>query len=99
MFQIARAYGIPHYRHDKESINTSSSNLQTWSDKGWTPIKSVIRHKIDPKKKRIFRIRTQSGSTIDVTEDHSLLDANGRPVRPTDCRVGDTLLSCKLVMI
>jgi len=99
MFQIARAYGIPHYRHDKESINTSSSNLQTWSDKGWTPIKSVIRHKIDPKKKRIFRIRTQSGSTIDVTEDHSLLDAKGRPVRPTDCRVGDTLLSCKLVMI
>ncbi len=62
--------------------------LEVWSDKGWTRIKHVIRHKTD---KQIYCINTKVGYVC-VTKDHSLLDINGAPIKPCDS-VGIRLLT------
>lgn len=67
-------------------------NIEIWSDKGFTKIKYVMRHKTN---KRMFRVRTKHCS-IDVTEDHSLLDENGKEISPVDCKVGQKLLTKNL---
>lgn len=63
-------------------------NLYVWSDEGFTKIKKVIRHKT---KKQLYRILTHTGS-VDVTEDHSLLDADGEKIKPSECSIGTELL-------
>lgn len=65
------------------------NNLEVWSDKGFTKIKHVMRHKT---KKRIYRILTHTG-VIKVTEDHSLLDLNGNEISPNQVSVGYELLT------
>ena len=60
---------------------------QVWSNNKWTDIKRVIRHKCD---KKIYRINTHGGC-IDVSEDHSLLDINIKPIKPTDCEINKEL--------
>jgi len=62
----------------KEIANLT--NWQVWSDKEWTPIKSIIRHKIETPLYRVISIN----GMIDVTKDHSLLDQNGQPIKPKD---------------
>lgn len=62
------------------------------SANGWTKIKRVIRHKTQ---KKIYRITTNS-SSIDVTEDHSLLDKNKNLIKPTECELGTELLHCEI---
>lgn len=64
------------------------SNVEIWSDVGWTKIKHVIRHNTN---KKMFRILTQSG-IVDVTEDHSLLNTDYNPIKPDDC-LGTALLT------
>ena len=51
------------------------NNLESWTEKGWTKIDRVIRHRLI--KKKLFRISTNSGSVV-VTEDHSLLTNKGK---------------------
>ena len=63
-------------------------NTEIWSDLGWTKLKHVIRHKTD---KKMYRVMTYN-SVIDVTADHSLLLADGSPVKPNEC-IGATLLT------
>jgi DNA polymerase elongation subunit (family B) len=64
--------------------------LSTWSEKGWTKVLRVIRHKLCPSKK-LYRITTGAGS-VDVTSDHSLLLANGNEICPKDVTIGTPLL-------
>ncbi len=66
----------------------STTDYQVWSDKGWTDIKKVIKHKTD---KKIFRIVTDSGC-VDVTEDHSLCFSTLEKLKPKYAKVGDSLL-------
>jgi len=73
------------YKNDKE---VSDTHYLVWTEKGWTPIKQVIRHKVS---KRIYRVLTHTG-VVDVTEDHSLIKNNGTEIAPKDCKVGDMLL-------
>lgn len=75
-------------RVEEKEYSFPSNIIQVWSDKGFTTINKIIRHKTD---KRIFRITTQSG-VVDVTEDHSLLDVNGNKISPKDVKVGQQLL-------
>ena len=56
----------------------------------WTKIKKFIRHKLHHSKK-LFRIITNSGM-VDVTEDHSLILANGKEISPKDVKIGTELL-------
>jgi DNA polymerase delta subunit 1 len=45
----------------------------TWTDQGWTPVRDVVRHRLEPSK-RLVRVCTGFGIVV-VTEDHSLLMA------------------------
>ena len=64
------------------------SSYKVWSANGWTPIKRVIRHRTT---KAIYRVTTNTGS-VDVTEDHSLLDMDKKLIKPTDLKDGLQLL-------
>ena len=65
------------------------TSYKIWTDKGWTNIKRVIRHKTD---KKIYEIMTRGG-IVKVTEDHSLLDENCKVIKPNKCDYTTRLLS------
>ncbi|MGL4361892.1 MAG: hypothetical protein ACRCSG_01175, partial [Cellulosilyticaceae bacterium] len=73
-------------RIDKEQ-HLPYDGLETWTSKGWSSIKRIIKHKT---KKEIYRINTPIAS-IDVTEDHSLLTAAKEALSPKDAKIGDEL--------
>jgi len=73
------------YENEKEFAKCF---VDVWTEKGFTPIKNVIRHKTT---KKIFRVLTHTG-VVDCTEDHSLLDQNASMIKPTDVTVGTKLL-------
>lgn len=64
-----------------------------WSDNNWTDIKSVMRHKVN---KKIYRVLTHTGC-VDVTEDHSLLNKEGKIITPLQCSLNTELLHKKCV--
>lgn len=66
----------------------SNINYKVWTDKGWANIKRIIRHKTN---KKIYEIITSQGY-VKVTSDHSLLDSNGKQLKPIDCVIGTKLL-------
>jgi DNA polymerase elongation subunit (family B) len=65
-------------------------NIESWSEKGWTTLYRVIRHKLASHKK-MLRVVTNTG-LVDVTDDHSLILSNGAEISPTNCEVGIELL-------
>ena len=73
---------------DGKSYTVPDKNIKVWSDKGFTNINYVMKHKT---KKRIFCIVTTSG-IVKVTEDHSLLNPDGKELFPKDAKVGDYLM-------
>ena len=70
-------------------------NIETWSDKGWTKLHRVIRHKLANHKK-IIRVSTNTG-VVDVTDDHSLLLKNGQEISPKNIKIGTELLHNPLI--
>ena len=77
-------------KQEKEFCELSVYGVETWTDKGWTKLYRIIRHKLADHKKMI-RISTDQG-LVDVTDDHSLLDTFANPVTPKDVSVGTHLL-------
>lgn len=69
--------------YDKEQ---SFIEAEIWTDNKWSKIKRVIRHKCN---KKIYRINTFKGC-VDVTEDHSLIDINGKEIKPVNCIKNET---------
>ena len=65
-------------------------DTESWTEKGWTKLYRVIRHKLAPHKK-MFRVVTDNG-IVDVTDDHSLLLPDGQEISPNNCAVGTELL-------
>lgn len=61
---------------------------EVWSERGFTHIRKIIRHRTD---KPIKRIVTHTG-IVDATIDHSLLLSNGSEISPSHVKVGDELL-------
>ena len=75
----------------KETKESSEiSKFEVWTEKGWTNIQRVIRHKLNPKKK-LKRISTHCGTVV-VTDEHSLLNNEGNIVKPSELKIGDKLL-------
>ena len=70
------------------------TGIETWTEKGWTPLYRVIRHALASHKK-MFRILTHTG-LVDVTDDHSLLRPDGTEISPKDIQFGDSLLHSPL---
>ncbi len=67
---------------------TPSEPLEVWSDTGFTTIERVMRHRTN---KSIYRVLAHTG-VVNVTEDHSLLRANGEEVAPRDLSLGEALM-------
>jgi DNA polymerase elongation subunit (family B) len=80
--------------HDSEKEYVELSDIQSWTDKGWTDLERVIRHKLAPHKK-IIRVLTHAGC-VDVTDDHSLLKPDATEISPRDLIVGDELLHTEI---
>lgn len=71
--------------HDKQQCFIDA---EVWANGKWAKIHRLIRHKTN---KKLFRVNTMEGS-VDVTEDHSLLDVDCNEIKPKDCVVGETQL-------
>lgn len=84
-------FGYPGFKSDENDLyekQQSQSHYEVWSDKGWTSIRRVIRHKTN---KKMFNVKTNMGS-VTVTEDHSLLLPDLTQVKPTELKVNIKLL-------
>lgn len=79
------------YQGDKEAFCPSRS-IEVWTERGWTAVNRVIRHKAG---KKMYRVLTHTGC-VDVTEDHSLLDRHANKIKPTDVAIGSALLHADL---
>jgi len=75
-------------RQEKEVCELTG--VESWTEKGWTPLYWVIRHILAPHKK-MMRILTHTG-LVDATDDHSLVKSDGQEVSPKDVQVGTQLL-------
>jgi DNA polymerase elongation subunit (family B) len=85
--RIDELQGSP-WMSDGEKEFSNIQDVETWTERGWTAVKTIIRHKTD---KPILRITTHTGS-VKVTSDHSLVRKDGSMVKPTELIVGDELL-------
>lgn len=74
--------------NDNKEINCLNEYIEVMTENGWTKIKKVIRHYTT---KKIYRITTHVGS-VNVTEDHSLLNENKEKITPSECKLGTNLL-------
>jgi len=93
--QLAERYGNNKWeqfrvagKQEKEFCNLSG--VETWTEKGWTNLYRVIRHKLASHKK-MLRILTHTGC-VDVTDDHSLVRADGTEISPKEVKIGEHLL-------
>jgi len=73
------------------------TNVETWTEKGWTRLHRIIRHEL-AKHKKIIRILTHTG-LVDVTDDHSLLKTDSTEISPKDVKIGTELLHNNLPII
>jgi DNA polymerase elongation subunit (family B) len=97
--ELAAKYGGDNWVNCKEEGKQEKefcelTNVESWTENGWTPLYRVIRHMLAPHKKMI-RVLTHTG-LVDVTDDHSLLSPQGKEITPKDCSVGTELLHCKM---
>lgn len=76
--------------HDKEACVLS--DVEVWSDTGFTRVTRVIRHRCG---KPMVRVLTCTGA-VDVTEDHSLLTPDGASVTSHDVERGTLLMHATL---
>ena len=70
----------------KSKIDISKKNILVWTDKGWSKIKYIYRHKT---RKEIFRILTRKGF-VEVSADHSLV-INNKSITPKNLKIGDKI--------
>ena len=76
-------------KQDKE-VYELYHHVEVWTEKGWTRLHRIIRHKLAEHKKMI-RVCTPTG-IVDVTDDHSLLTPDGKEVSSKYLKIGDELL-------
>jgi DNA polymerase elongation subunit (family B) len=95
--RVVRIEDIPDMFGDRWTICRKSKKeaneiggIETWTSEGWTTLKRVIRHPLAAHKS-IIRVYTPCG-LVDVTDDHSLITADGSVVSPIDLGIDDALL-------
>ena len=93
--ELASKYGnnnwvncIEKGKQDKEFCELE--NVESWTENGWTKLYRIIRHELAQHKKMI-RVLTHTGC-VDVTDDHSLIKADGIEISPKDVCIGIELL-------
>ena len=82
---------VPSYNQMSDGKESAECDrMEVWTEKGWTKLIRVIRHKVN---KKMYRVSTPY-SIVDVTEDHSLLKKDGTPIKPSE--VTDDLMEIEL---
>lgn len=76
--------------HETKEVAVPLRPTEIWTERGFTAVQQVIRHRLAPGKK-LMRVLTHTG-VVDCTSDHSLVLANGVEAKPTDVSVGTALL-------
>lgn len=84
MRRDGKLYGIKY----PETYVWSSSSSSNDGKGGWTRVNQVIRHHYEGK---LYQVQT-GRAVVEVTKDHSLLDPEGKELRPSDLSVGTTKL-------
>lgn len=74
----------------------SRNDLDVWNDGVWTPIRSLSCHPI--RNHRMLEVTTRAGS-VDVTDNHSIIAADGTEAVAGDLQRGDPLKSTTLPSI
>lgn len=77
-------------KQTKEYCELSHLHIESWTDKGWTKLHRIIRHKLASHKK-MLRVLTHTG-VVDVTDDHSLVTKGGKEISPKDVNIGTELM-------
>lgn len=78
--------GLPDESTEKQYLDLEG--WESWTERGWTRVSRIMRHRTE---KQIVRVVTHTGC-VDVTEDHSLVRADGTEVAPGSLCLGDQLL-------
>ena len=73
--------------------NGNFEGIEVYSDKGWTPVVYLMRHRTN---KHLLRVTLRNGSCVTTTTDHSLILETGAEIRPTEVKLGDRLLTHNL---
>lgn len=95
--ELAERYGGNKWVSCKQTKQACElNNVETWTEKGWTSLKRVIRHKL-ASHKQMIRVLTHTGM-VDVTDDHSLVGNNGDCLTPKTASIGTELLHHHLPM-
>jgi len=81
---------VEHGKEEKE-ICEMPRTVMTWTEKGWTQLYRVIRHKLAPHKK-MFRVITKGHGFVDVTDDHSLINSVGEEITTESITLNHTKL-------
>ena len=74
-------------KQQSNNIFLNGFRYEIWTKNGWKKLNRVIRHKCN---KSIYRVVTNYG-VVDATEDHSLIDKDGKYLKPTDLTNGTEL--------
>lgn len=82
------------HANEEQEIALPLRGVQVWSDRGFTPVHYVMRHKMRETDK-LVTVQTRTGY-VQCTEDHSLLHPDGNPVKPKDLNLGDALMHTRL---
>ena len=90
--ELAKKYGNNNWCNStcNQKEMCELSNIESWTENGWTKCYRIIRHKLASHKK-MMRILTHTG-VVDVTDDHSLVQNNGEEISPKDVEIGTKLL-------
>ena len=72
---------------NRKEKQQAPGNCFVWSQGKWNKVVRFIRHKTV---KDIYRVNVHGG-TVDVTEDHSLLNEKLEKIKAVDCHKGDKL--------
>lgn len=83
------AYGSQWVSRDEKEY-CELNGVESWTEQGWTPVKTIMRHTLIEGKKMV-RVLTHTG-VVDVTDDHSLVRADGAAASSNELSVGDELL-------
>lgn len=74
---------------DGKEYWTPMVEKEVWTEKGWTKIQRWMKHACG---KKMYRVMTNQG-WVEVTEDHSMILADGTPVKPQELKKNQHLLS------
>jgi len=77
--------------YDKQYVNLSNKHIEILTKNGWKFVTKLVKHRTY---KQIFLVYTKK-DIVEVTSDHSLIDFDGKMIKPQNVEIGKTRLMRK----